>query len=229
MRIAGFVKTALSEWEGKNASMILLPGCNFRCPYCNRCLADCDASMDHAEAVAYIKSHKDFVNAVVVSGGEPTVHPDLYALLKDLKALKIKIKIDTNGSMPDILDDIVGAMLVDKVCINVMAPLDGASYSRAAGVEVDVDAVKRSIDVVSKSGLAYEFRTTVVPGIVGSEAMNSISKSLQGSGSLILQQFNPSAAADPEMRKAAPYPAQALVRMAESSKKYVRHVRIRGV
>ncbi|MDR3205913.1 MAG: anaerobic ribonucleoside-triphosphate reductase activating protein [Candidatus Methanoplasma sp.] len=228
MRIAGFVKTALSEWEGKNACMILLPGCNFRCPYCNRSLIDSDASADHAEAVDYIKTHRDFVDAVVVSGGEPTVHPELYALLKDLKSLNLKIKIDTNGSMPDVLDDIVGAMLVDKVCINVMAPLDDASYTAAAGVVVDAGAVRRSIDIVSRSGVACEFRTTAVPGIIGSDAMNRISESLPAGGSLIIQQFDPSAARDAEMRKTVPYPTQALVRMAESSKRHVRNVRIRG-
>jgi pyruvate formate lyase activating enzyme len=230
MKVAGFVKTTLQEWEGKNACMILLSGCNFRCPYCNRpnLIEPGNDTIDVTEIVSYIKKHKDFVNAAVISGGEPTSNPDLYALLKELNSLKIKIKIDTNGSRPDILDDIIGAKLVDKVCINIMAPLEHDAYSKAAGVDVDVQAIKDSIRITAESGVSYEFRTTAVPGIIGSDAMLSVARSLQGQGSLMIYQFDPSAVADPEFRKTVPYPVQALVRFAEMSKKYIRHVRIRG-
>ncbi|MDR0887743.1 MAG: anaerobic ribonucleoside-triphosphate reductase activating protein [Candidatus Methanoplasma sp.] len=231
MKVAGFVKTTLQDWEGKNACMILLSGCNFRCPYCNRpdLIEPGDNGIDTSEIITYIRQHKDFVNAVVITGGEPTTNPELYTLLKELKPLKVKIKIDTNGSMPHILDDIIGAMLVDKVCINIMAPLAHDEYSKAAGVDVDVQKIKDSIKITEESGISYEFRMVAVPGIIGSDAMLSVARSLQGPGSLIIQQFDPSSVADQELRKTVPYPVQALVRFAETSKKYIKHVRVRGI
>ncbi|MCL2333294.1 MAG: anaerobic ribonucleoside-triphosphate reductase activating protein, partial [Candidatus Methanoplasma sp.] len=156
MKIAGFVKTTLQDWEGKNACMILLSGCNFRCPYCNKpeLISNTHEEMDLASITKYIKENKDFLEAVVISGGEPTINEELYKLLGDLKKLKLKIKLDTNGYEPDILDDLIGAKLVDKVCINIMAPLDNESYSKAAGVDVDVERIKRSLKILDGSGIS---------------------------------------------------------------------------
>jgi pyruvate formate lyase activating enzyme len=230
MRIAGFVKTTLQDWEGKNACMILLSGCNFRCPYCNRPdLIDISKeSVDLSVILKYIKENKDFLEAVVISGGEPTINPDLYRLIADLKKLKMKIKLDTNGYYPDILDDLIGAKLVDKVCINIMAPLDPVSYSKAAGVAVDVESIKRSIKILDGSGVTYEIRTVIVPGIISHESFVKMLGDLDGMKSMIIQQFDPKITFDPKMN-IKPYPTPALVKMADTAKGFIERVRVRGL
>ena len=229
MRIAGFVKTTLQDWEGKNACVILLGGCNFRCPYCNRpdLLDGAGEDIELSSVLKYIKENKDFLNAVVISGGEPTAHSDLYKLLSDLKKLKVKIKLDTNGYAPDIIDDLIGAKLVDKVCINIMAPLDNALYSKAAGVDVDVELIKKSLKILEDSGTTYEIRTVIVPGFITHDSFGKLLSGIDGSKSMIIQQFDPRTTLDPKLN-IVPYPIPALVKMAETAKGYVQRVRIRG-
>jgi len=229
MRIAGFVKTTLQDWEGKNACMILLGGCNFRCPYCSRPdLTDgTGEGLELPPILKYIKENKDFLEAAVISGGEPTIHNDLYKLLSDLRKLKIKIKLDTNGYAPDMLDDLIGAKLVDKVCINIMAPLDNESYSKAAGVDVDTELIKRSLKTLESSGMPYEIRTVAVPGIITHESFVRLLGGIDGSKSMIIQQFDRRCTLDPKMN-ITPYPKPVLVRMADTAKGYVERVRIRG-
>ncbi len=230
MKIAGFVKTTLQDWEGKNACMILLQGCNFRCPYCNRpdlIPDDGKEDMDLSLIIKYIKEHKDFLEAVVISGGEPTIHNDLYKLIQEVRLPRIKIKIDTNGSNPDMLDDLIGARLVDKVCINIMAPLDHEQYDRSAGTNVDVDKIRRSLDILERSGIAYEIRTTIVPNLIDHKIFNDILKGIDGKNSLIIQQFDQRVTFDGSYN-IKPYPKPVLVKMAETAKGYVKRVRIRG-
>jgi len=229
MRIAGFVKTTLQDWEGKNACMILLGGCNFRCPYCNRpdLVEKNGENLDIAPILKYIKENKDFLEAAVISGGEPTINDDLYKLLGDLKKLKMKIKLDTNGCSPDILDDLIGAKLVDKICINIMAPLDDGSYSKAAGVDVNVELIKKSLKILDVSGIPYEIRTVIVPGTITHESFIKLLSGIDGSKSMIIQQFDPRITLDPKM-KITPYPKPALVKMADTAKGYVERVRVRG-
>jgi len=229
MKIAGFVKTTLQDWEGKNACMILLGGCNFRCPYCNRpdLVDGSGGGLELPPILKYIKENKDFLEAVVISGGEPTVNSELYVLLNDLKKLKVKIKLDTNGYAPEIIDDLIGAKLVDKVCINIMAPLDNESYSKAAGVSVDAELIKKSLKILSESGTPYEIRTVVVPGIITHESFVRLLGGIDGSKSMIIQQFDRRITLDPLMN-ITPYPKPALVKMADTAKGYVERVRIRG-
>jgi len=232
MPVARFIKTTLQDWEGKNACMILLQGCNLRCPFCNHPeLIDAtnEKGIDIPSILKYIKENRDFLDAVVISGGEPTSSPELYPLLKDIKTLKLKIKVDTNGTRPDILDDLIGAKLIDKVCMNILAPLNDSDYSKAAGITVDTALIRKSIEVLSRSDIKFEFRVTAVPDLIGHEAFLQISKTLVGQNSLIIQQFDPKMTLNPEYRKMRPYPTPVLVRMAETAKQYIKHVRVRGI
>jgi pyruvate formate lyase activating enzyme len=230
MNIAGFVKTTLRDWEGKNACMILMSGCNFRCPYCNRpdliCTSERSADLD--SILKYIEENKDFLEAVVISGGEPTVSSDLYKLIGKVKKLKMKVKLDTNGSAPDILDDLIGARLVDKVCMNVMAPIDPRIYSEAAGVDVDTESIRRSIGILRDSGISYDIRTVAVPGIVTRESFIRMLRDIDGSNSIIIQQFDGRTVLDPKLG-AKPYPKSVLADMAETAKGYIKKVSVRGI
>ena len=219
MKIQKFVKTTLQDWEGKNSCMIVLSNPNTSCS---------DNEVDLDEVLLYIKKNRDFLEAVVISGNEPTGDPDLFGLLKKLKALKIKVKVDTNGAHPDVLDDLIGAKLIDKVCLTILAPLEPAEYNKIALESIDVESVKRTIGILYDSEIKYEFKITIVPGVINHDSFLRILKGLSERDSIIIQQFDPAASSDPRYNTMKPYPVPVLVRMANTAKEHVKHVRIRG-
>lgn len=232
MKISGFLKTTLLDWDGKVACTIYLAGCNFRCPYChNRGLV---LNPEEAEDIPldsileYVESNSDFLDGVVISGGEPTLNKDLPDLIKKLRGLGMKIKIDTNGTMPDVLDDLIGAGMVDFIAMDVKAPLDGR-YSSVTDTTVDVADIRRSIRIIMDSGVDYEFRTTVVPILIKPEGMEDIFREIRGAKRYRLHQFRPKNCLDENLTALDPYPESVLMDMAEKAKAYVRDVRIRGI
>lgn len=232
MKISGFLKTTLLDWDGKVACTIYLAGCNFRCPYChNRGLV---LNPGEAEDIPldgileYIERNSDFLDGVVISGGEPTVNKDLPDLIKKLRKLGMKIKIDTNGTGPEILDDLIGAGMIDFVAMDVKAPLD-ERYSSVTDVPVNVSDIRRSIRIIMESGVDYEFRTTVVPVLIKPEDVKDILEEIRGAKRYRLHQFRPKNCLDENLTALDPYPESVLMDMAETAKRYVRDVRIRGI
>ena len=232
MKISGFLKTTLLDWDGKVACTIYLAGCNYRCPYRhNHSLVltpDKTDDLPLDEILDYIERNSDFLDGVVISGGEPTLNKDLPGLIKRLRKLGMKIKIDTNGTRPDMLDDLIGAGMVDFVAMDVKAPLDGR-YSAVTGVEADVSDIRRSIRIIMESGVDYEFRTTVVPVLLKPEDMEDIFRDIRGAKRYRLHQFRPVSCLDENFTVLDPYPESVLVEMGEKAKKYVKDVRIRGI
>jgi pyruvate formate lyase activating enzyme len=175
----------------------------------------------------YVRSNSEFLDGVVVTGGEPTIHADLPDLLRRLKVLGTKVKLDTNGTNPDMLEDILEAGLVDYVAMDIKAPLD-EKYDDLAGVPVPVDRVKRSIEVLRTSGVEHEFRTTVVPILLVPGDVERIAAYIGGAQKYALQQFRPGDTLDPALGAVKPYSRGAVRGMAESAKQYVRKVVLRG-
>jgi len=232
MKIAGFIKTTLLDWEGKVACTIYLAGCDFRCPYChNRDLVlhpdDVD-EVDENNIMEYIADHSDFLDGVVISGGEPLANKDLIGLIKKLRKLGMKIKIDTNGNHPDELDDLIGAGLVDYVAMDLKCSLN-ERYNVATDSGVNIEKIKRSIRVIMDSGVDYEFRTTVAPIFVKNNDIEDICKEIRGAKRYRLHQFRPKNTLDPSLSVLDPYPEEKLYEMAEIAKKYIKDVRIRGI
>lgn len=230
MRIGGFIKTTLSDWDGKVACMAFVPGCNFFCPFChNPDMAHGDeAIVDENEILDYIKENSDFLDGVVISGGEPTLNKDLYVFLKKIKKLGLAVKLDTNGSVPDIIDDLIGAKLVDYVAMDVKAPLRAEKYDVATGGYCDVTKIKESIRIIMGSGIDYEFRTTVFPKAVSIEDVAEIAESLRGAKRYCIQQFRPNVTMDPEAGKVEPYSQKQLREMHNAAKPFVKKVIMRG-
>ncbi|NLL94481.1 MAG: anaerobic ribonucleoside-triphosphate reductase activating protein [Thermoplasmatales archaeon] len=233
MKIAGFINTTLLDWEGKVACTIYLAGCNFRCPFCHNkdivVNVSEQPSLDLEEILGFMGENLDFLDGVVISGGEPTLSKGLLGLIKKIRALGLGIKIDTNGHFPDVLDDLIGAGLVDMVAMDVKAPLEKGKYSMVAGTDVDVDAIKRSIKIIMESGIDYEFRTTVVPVLLKPEDVEEIARSLKGAKKYRLHQFRPKVCLDENLTVLDPYPDEQLLALAEYAKKYVKDVKVRGV
>jgi len=231
MKIVGFIKTSLLDWDGRVVASIYLPGCNFRCPFChNRDVVLDPGSFDEIpfeEVEEYVRANSEFLDGVVVTGGEPTIHKDLPVLLRRLKALGTKVKLDTNGTDPDMLRDVIGSGLVDYVAMDLKAPLND-KYEDLAGVTVDLDRIKRSIEVLETSGIDHEYRTTVVPILLTAPDIEAMAAYVGGTKKLALQQFRPERTLDPNLSVVKPYSRAAILGMAESAKRYVRNVVIRG-
>lgn len=231
MKIIGFIKTSLLDWDGHVVSSIYLPGCNFRCPYChNRDVVlrpETFEEVPWAEVEEYVRSNREFLDGVVVTGGEPTVHEDLPEFLRKLRDLGVKVKLDTNGSNPKMLQDILAAGLVDYVAMDLKAPLN-EKYADVVGVNVDLDDIKRSIELLETSGVEHEYRTTVVPVLLTPGDIESMAAYIGGTKKYALQQFRPGHTLDPRLEMAKPYPQGTMLGMAETAQRYVRKVVLRG-
>lgn len=230
--IKGFVETSLIEWEGMLVSILFLPGCNYRCSYCHSphlVYSSEDMETIPTEVVMEsLRRRKGWIDGVVVSGGEPTLQKGLKELIKRLKALGVKVKLDTNGSNPDVLEELLEEGLLDCIAMDVKAPLREEEYSRATGGPCNVEALKRSIHLILQSGVEHEFRTTVCPGFLAEEAVREIARDILGTKKYVLQSFRPNNCLDPSMLEVKPYPAERLKKFKEIVKSYLGHCFIRG-
>ena len=217
LQIKGFWETSLLDWPGKLTAVLFLPGCNFRCPYCHNHPLVINPGGVETISLEYIlrrlKGLKGWIDGVCVSGGEPTVNPNLSLLLERIKAEGWAIKLDTNGTFPGRIKDLMERGLVDCVAMDIKAPLDSRSYSRCAGVSVDISAIRESISVLASEGIDYTFRMTAVPTLLTEEQVYEAALQLVGTRRLLLQDFNPSDPLSPELREVKPFGEMRLQRM----------------
>ena len=196
MEIKGFVHLSLVDWDGKLSSVLFLPRCNFRCPFChNYALVlhpeeEETIPLDRVEG--YLRTHKDWLDGVCVTGGEPTVHADLPEFCSRLKDLGLAVKLDTNGANPLMLKGLIAEGLVDYVAVDIKAPLTVERYSRAIGVDAKnfLGEVKETVGMLLNSGMDYEFRTTVVPILHHESDIEEISCEIKGCKKYVLQRFD---------------------------------------
>ena len=227
--IAGYHPTTLLDWPGRLASIVFLPRCNFRCPFCHSeaLLSDPKETIPLEAILEHIASRRGWIDGVVICGGEPTVWPSLGALAAAFRRAGLRVKLDTNGSRPDRLGQLLAAGLVDAIAMDLKAPLD-ERYDRAAGVPVDLEAIRRSIALVRGSGLEYEFRTTVCPALVAEEEVRAMGEAIAGAAAWVLQPFEPAHALDPALRKVEPYNPDRMESLAAIGRAYVPCCRVRG-
>jgi pyruvate formate lyase activating enzyme len=216
-QIKGFLETSFVDWSGKVVSVLFLPRCNFRCPFChNHALVlnpECYEDISLEIILNRLAELRGWVDGVCITGGEPTIHPSLPFLAKEIKSLDLLVKLDTNGSRPHIVRSLVEKGLVDFVAMDVKAPLDEVSYARAAGVPVDIQKIKESIAFLKKNKVAYQLRITVVPALHGEEDLLQLARQLRGSSSLTPQNFNPNDPLDKKLKGTSPYPDEWLREM----------------
>lgn len=233
MKIAGFIRTTLLDWDGKVACTIYLAGCDFRCPYCHNkdivLNSDTVEEMDEEKIMDYIRDNADFLDGVVISGGEPTLNKDLSRLIRRIRDMGLKIKIDTNGCHPDVLDDLIGAGYIDFAAMDIKAPLTKERYSAVAGTDVDPAKLKRSIGIIMDSGIDYEFRTTVAPILIKPDDIEAICKDIRGAKCYCLHQFRPKICLNGSFEALDPYKDSIILDMAETAKGYVKKVKVRGL
>ena len=193
MRIGGLQKFSLIDYPGKMAAVIFTQGCNFRCPYCQNARlvepALYGELIPEGEVLAFLERRQGKLEGVVVSGGEPTLQPDLISFLDKLKRLGYLIKLDTNGSQPKVLEKIIDLRLVNYVAMDVKAPLE--KYSIAAGAGLNVSRIKQSIKIIIRSGIAHQFRTTMVKSLCPLTDIEKIRSLVEGARRYTLQPFIP--------------------------------------
>ena len=231
-RIVGFAKTSLLDWDGMVATTVYLQGCNLRCPFChNPDLISATAEVEEVpwEAVEeYLLDNNDFIDGVVITGGEPTQNEDLPDLIRKVRALGLKVKLDTNGTNPEMVEDLLRAGLLDFVAMDLKAPVD-RQYDQLCGTEVDLEKIKRSIHLLMTSGVDYEFRTTVVPHYLKAADIEMMASFIGGAKKYALQQFKNDRTLDRRLSQVDPYSEGEVLGMAETARKYVRKVVVRGI
>ena len=217
LSVKGFLETSFVDWPGKVVSVLFLPGCNFRCPFChNHQLVLKPGELEDIplpHIMSRIAELKGWVDGVCITGGEPTIHPRLPSFMAEIKSAGFLIKLDTNGSNPHMLRSLIEQGLADCVAMDVKASLDKTSYDRAAGVSTDLENIKESIGFLKKGTVEYYFRTTVVPALHKEEDLLTLARHLSGSSSLTLQNFNPEDPLDPRLKDSTSYPEEWLQEM----------------
>ena len=196
MDVKGFVDISFVDWDGKISTVLFLPTCNFRCPFCHNVNLVLYSEKMDTIPFGYIedqlKQEKGWADGVCITGGEPTLQGDLPELCSRIKKMGFMVKLDTNGTNPTLLKELMDMKLVDYVAMDIKAPLTIEKYSKATGVNAEklLENVKESIRLLMESGIDYEFRTTVVPSIHSLEDIKQISRSLKGCRKYVLQKFD---------------------------------------
>lgn len=199
MRIGGFQKSSLIDYPGQISAIIFTQGCNFRCPYCHNpeLLANSDNSDYYADSILeFLKTRQGKLDAVVITGGEPTLHSDLPDFIQKIKDMNFLIKLDTNGTNPNMLHSLLDKKLIDYVAMDIKAPIE--KYSEVACANVNTENILKSIEIVKNSGINYEFRTTIVKSQLSFEDFENIGELISGAQAYYLQKFVPTKTLDPK-------------------------------
>jgi pyruvate formate lyase activating enzyme len=228
--IAGIKGTSLIDYPGTVAAVIYTGSCNFRCPFChNKELVSGDPSTQLSEerAIEMLASRCGFIDGVVVTGGEPTVYPGLVDLITEIKRLGFRVKLDTNGYRPETLSLLISTEAPDFIAMDIKT--SWGKYEQATGVRVDIKRIQESIEIIKKSGIEHEFRTTCVPMMVDGGDIEEISRIVGGSGLYTLQQFQPENTLDPGYAGVIPYRRETLMEFLETARKNTTPCRLIGL
>lgn len=223
IHIKGFLESSFLDWPGQIASVIFLSGCNFRCPFCHNyglvLNPDEFPDLDWNEIKIRLQKFAGWIDGVVISGGEPTLSPGLPELINDVKSIGLMVKLDTNGSRPEVLNSLIEQGLLDHVAMDIKAPLDDTSYARAAGRAGFLDNVRLSLKLLKTSNIPYTLRTTVVPKLHREEDILTLARQLGSFSEWRLQNFKPENAMDPSFRKSSPMDPDLFETLAQKVKK----------
>lgn len=232
MLLGGLQKLTLVDFPGKIAATVFTVGCSFRCPFCHNpelVLVDESAergSISEKDFFAYLKQRKGKLEGICITGGEPTIQKDILDFMHKIKKMDFLVKLDTNGTRPDVLRKAYRQKLVDFVAMDIKSSLE--NYAKACGREFDLERIKLSTELIRNSRLPYEFRTTVVPGIHFYVDFERIGKWLQGSESYAIQKYRDEGKIlSEDLRKKAKNAKIDIKRVKKIAEKYFKHVEIK--
>ena len=177
------------------------------------------------EFFKFLKEKKGLLVGIVVCGGEPTIHKDLPNFIKKIKKLRYLVKLDTNGSNPKMLRDLIDKRLIDYVAMDIKAPRE--KYAKVTGRKINFKNVEKSIEILKESGIDYEFRTTVVPNLLKKEDILKIAHWISPAKKYFLQNFRPEKTIDPRFEKVKPYPTKYLLEIKKAISPFFEECQIR--
>ena len=187
----GMEKLSLVDFEKKLSCVLFVSGCNFKCPFCHNSslMKVIDDNIEFEEIKSYLVSRRKMLDAVVISGGEPTLRKELPFVIKEIKQLGYLIKLDTNGTNPVMLKKLIDEKLIDYVAMDIKA--DFVNYPLVAGIKQNIylEKVKESINILKSSNIDYEFRTTLVLEYHTLDVIESMKELIDGAPKLFLQKF----------------------------------------
>ena len=222
MLIGGFQKTSLLDFPEKISAIVFTAGCNFRCGYChNPELINSIAPVQ--DVLEFLKTRIGKLDGVVITGGEPCLQKDLPEFIREIKSLGFAVKLDTNGSFPEVLERVMPDL--DYVAMDIKAPLE--KYPLIVNRQLDVEKIRKSIEMLMGCGIDYEFRTTVVESQLGFDDFEKIGKLLNGAKRYYLQKFIPSKVLDETFYDKKTYSNDQFIEIIDLLKLYIDEVSLR--
>lgn len=236
MEFRGWQKTSLVEYPGKVSTVLFTGGCNFRCPFCyngNLVLKpETLQKITETEVIDFLKQRQKLYQAVIVTGGEPTMFKDLPEFYKKVKKLGLLTGLETNGANPKMLELLLKDKLVDYIGMDIKTSLKWEKYKKATSTENKAlfENVLKSVDIIKNSSIEYEFRTTVVPGIHSKEDVLEIAGQLKGTKKYVLQKFTPKdTTLDPKFATLPSYPDKFLLDIRDKIRKNFGKCEVRNI
>ncbi len=190
MEILGIENVSLVDYEGKICTTIFTGGCNFKCPFChNSGIVQKEYKRhDESEILSYLEKRKPLLDAVTISGGEPTLQPDLEQFVTKVKKLGYLVKLDTNGTMPNVIENLLSKNLIDYVAMDIKNNFE--NYNNITGVSnPQIENIKKTLELFKRFNVPYELRTTLVENFHSEENMKKLAQDLKGEKLLYLQKF----------------------------------------
>lgn len=218
MKFSGLQKISLIDYPDRVASVLFTPGCNLRCPFCHNWRIVTDPKppfLQETHALEILQNRRKYVDAVVVTGGEPTMHKELPKFLEKLKARGFSVKLDTNGFYPDVLEQCLES--VDYVAMDLKTC---PNKYKLLGAK-DTVCLMKSIEILKMGKVPYEFRTTTVPELVTNEDVICMGEIVKGASMYAFQQFVPKDTLDKHFESLQPYSEKSISDLADVMKKYV--------
>jgi pyruvate formate lyase activating enzyme len=252
MIIGGLQKFSLLDYPGYLSAIIFTQGCNFRCQFCynpmlvwptvvgkSKYARDLvrvsglspEQQKDHPsltedDLFVFLKSRIGKLDAVVITGGEPSLHKDLFEFIKKIKQLGFLVKLDTNGSHPETLAKLIKTNLIDYIAMDFKAPEE--KYEEVVGADVDFNNIRKSVKMIMTSKLPYEFRTTIVPGLINKEDIAKMGEIIKGASLWYLQNFKSNTdLVSQDLKGRVPYNTRQMKEMAEIGRGYVKKCEVR--
>lgn len=230
MNLGGYQKLTLIDYPGHLATTVFTVGCSFRCPFCHNpelviAPYDTQSSTLEQEFFEFLEKRRSALDGVCITGGEPTIQPDIVDFIEKIRAMGYFIKLDSNGTRPDVIKKLFDRKMIDYVAMDIKHVPE--KYDIATGAKVDIDRVKLSVEIIRNSGVDYEFRTTVVPGIHEEADFLKVGEWLKGSKRYYLQEFIPGKIIDPSLCKIVPSEKPDLERIKKNLESFFDHVSVR--
>lgn len=226
--IGGLQKSSLLDFPDKISAIVFTRGCNFRCGYCHNpelCTLTNEPVLTVPAFFEFLMTRKGKLDGVVITGGEPTLHKDLPKFIQNIKQMGFAAKLDTNGTNPIMLEQLLNANLLDYVAMDIKAPLD--KYIPVTDTKNDIQKIEESIKIIMNSNVDYEFRTTVVRSQLTKDDFRKIGELISGAKRYYLQKFQASKTLDESFMNAQTYSDEEFSEIAADLKEKIRQVYVR--